>query len=480
MTTTGFNPDRLLSGINSKAEVKRPFAFPSNSTLVPKMVDGDVGLELEIEASTPFPSDGFITVQGKRSGARWNAITDGSLRGHAREFVLTTAAYLDELPELLNGLFSALEKHNVRIDNSNRCSTHVHVNMADKKINHLTSTILLWSIFESAIIRWCGEERVANHFCLSMKDATSVTSTWLSVLRGSNLNVVYGNNNLKYSALNIRPFPDRGSFEFRCGRGSDNAQYPLQYAYLVKAIVDEACGSYENPLLIANHLSEQGAASILQTVFNRYPSVLTTGLLSDIVGSNVEQFDSEALVNFRNVQALAYSHDWFSLLSEINRPFVPDPFKVKKRFSGSEVTMDEVLRGATWETSPSGPVRRTEEHVFISAPSGRSRATRATAPAPRSHAENPDLAPNELLLVVENGHRYYNMPPLVTGDDAGSRPRAAARPAGAPDRWHMEYFLWSELVEQGYFAEGDEPPSRVYLGRCFYLWDANRQRYFFG
>jgi hypothetical protein len=44
----------------------------------------------------------------------------------------------------------------------------------------------------------------------------------------------------------------------------------------------------------------------------------------------------------------------------------------------------------------------------------------------------------------------------------------------------MEYFLWSELVEQGYFAEGDEPPSRVYLGRCFYLWDANRQRYFFG
>lgn len=473
MPNTGFDPDKILQGINAKAETKQPFSFAPNTTLVPKMVDGDVGLELEIEATTPFPTDGFITVQGKRSGARWNAITDGSLRGHAREFVLTTAAYMDELPELLNGLFSELKKHNVRIENSNRCSTHVHVNMADKKINHLTSTILLWSIFEEAIIRWCGEERVTNHFCLSMKDASSVTSTWLSVLKGANLNVVYGNNNLKYSALNIRPFPDRGSFEFRCGRGSDDAQYPLQYAYLVKAIVDEACAVYENPLLIANHLSELGAASILQTVFNRYPSVLTTNLLSDIIGNNVEQFNAEALANFRHVQILAYSHDWFSLLQEIKRPFVPDPFKIKKK-RASEISRFEHLEVEPSTLNETGVRFRP---IRSSAGGFASASSRPSAPNARTMSENPELPPNVQLQVTTDAV-YFNAPPLITGQERG---RVVGTLRGFENnRVHARYFTIEELLEQGYLRSEAPLPRRIYLGRCYYILDTANNRYVYG
>lgn len=325
MSTIDF--DSLIDRANNKVN-RNPadkFGFTLNAPFVADAgLQGQVGLEIEVEAANRLPADGDIAAQGQITRARWVTHQDGSLRGVAREYVLSVPCTLDELSGLCEGLYDTFKKTGSTLDLSNRCSTHVHVNMSGRRINHVTSVLLLWSLFEESIIDWSGEERKTNHFCLSFKDSPQVYQAWRDVLlTGNSRNLTA--RNLKYSALNIMPLVTRGSVEFRCGRADNNPDFPVQFATLVASIVDHACEEYENPSLIANHISERGAYDIFTRVCERRPTVLMP-ISQSITGTDIQAFNKKAFEGFRRVQELCYVVNWNELLKEIKRPFVPNPF----------------------------------------------------------------------------------------------------------------------------------------------------------
>src|SRR5690606_13809698 len=141
---------------------------------------GKIGLELEIEARSNTPNDGHLErVVSPDTKARWVSVRDGSLRGdYAKEYILSKPINRNELEPMLGGLFDAFKEYRTQLNNSNRCSTHVHLNMTGKKINEVTSIICLWTVFEDALINFCGEQRVKNHFALSSSDVPATLAEW--------------------------------------------------------------------------------------------------------------------------------------------------------------------------------------------------------------------------------------------------------------------------------------------------------------
>jgi hypothetical protein len=196
---------------------------------------------------------------------------------------------------------------------------------------------MLWAVFEKSILEWCGEERKTNHFCLSFRDTEQVVEAWLSFLTGQGTGAI-GGRNLKYSALNVGPVLDRGSFEFRCGKAADKASDAISFALLCYYIVDYACTKFKDPRLLASVLSEHGAFPLLRDIFSKGDNkYLTDEMFNIIVGQDVAVFERDCMEGFRTVQALAYRPNWTILLKEIDRPFVPNPFSTKSKKSSIRI-----------------------------------------------------------------------------------------------------------------------------------------------
>ncbi len=302
--------------------------FTMNEPITNNQLVGTLGLELEMEAKNSLPADGYLeAIYGEKSKARWMGVKDGSLRGSSKEFILTAPCTRDELPVLVTGLFSVIGTHKTILDNSNRCSTHVHVNMKGRKINELTSIIALWATFETLLIEWCGVERKTNHFCLSMQDSPSVPMAWESLLR---YGAYPGDRNLKYSALNILPLWEKGSLEFRCGRAADSPAFPILWATFLDVMCEYAANTYKYPDRLAADLSERGGWNIFQALCATDDTLAT---FPDQVRGDLttDEFDLRCLHNFRSVQGFTLEYPWGRWLELIERPFVPNPFGTKKK-----------------------------------------------------------------------------------------------------------------------------------------------------
>lgn len=311
-------------------EVKKAVGIPGmkmNKPLIVSNFSMDIGLELEIEANrgTQLPRDHHLdVVRSKRSATSWRSVNDGSLRGEAREFILNQPCYVDEVPELVNGLFNVIQSQGSVIENSNRCSTHVHINMGNKTVNIITSVICLWGVFEQALIEYNGEERQSNHFCLSFKDSNSVLDAWNHFLRfGRSPGERAGN--IKYSALNILTLWQKGSLEFRCGKPSDEPTFPIKWATFIYKLARYAEAKYPNPAMIGYELSEQGAYKILIDMCQG--TDVLSGFAQEVLGNKDQAiFNAECLEGFRRVQSLAYGVPWELWMPHITKAYVPNPF----------------------------------------------------------------------------------------------------------------------------------------------------------
>lgn len=316
----------VYSKEHSPKEVKGVPNFEMNIPLVEASVQGDVGLELEMEANSPLPSDGDLE-KIMHKGSSWSSIRDGSLRGEfAREFVLARPCKIEGVRPMLEGLFKAIECKRSAVANSNRCSTHVHLNIQGLKINEITAFICLWTLFEDALIDWCGEERKSNHFTLSSKESQATLDAWESFLR-------YGqqpaDRHLKYSALNVLPIWNLGSVEVRCGGAADDAEKPILWATFLHNLLQQAKDVYSNILSIGQDTSERGAFTMLQEVCSRSGDL--EGFAEQVLGGkSIQEFNNTCLDSFRRCQSLAYGFPWEAWKELINRQYIPNPFSDKK------------------------------------------------------------------------------------------------------------------------------------------------------
>lgn len=326
MSSPLVSEDAFFSGYLADAKKIKgiPYLEMNCPLAPPNTFKGTIGMEIEVEGRR-LPRDGGITVSSPTTGAIWLGHEDHSLRGESREYVLSAPVTSDELEGMVEGLFEAFAVNNTKLINSNRCSTHVHINMNGKRINQVTSLLCLWACFEQYLIRWCGEERQSNHFCLSLSDAATLPNAWNLFLRTG---AREWPRDMKYSAINLLPLWDRGSVEFRCGAAADDPVKPVTWGLFLNRLVNFATTRYPNPRQIAYDLSERGGAAILEEIcgkqFHKFFKEVT-GLTA-----NTEAFNKGCMAGFRNVQSVAMGFPWDTWIEVIEREFIPNPFSKAK------------------------------------------------------------------------------------------------------------------------------------------------------
>lgn len=288
-----------------------------------KVAEGDIGLEIEVEG-TVFPktnewyddNDDFHQESDERIPKQWKYVEDGSLRGQDNaEYVLVNPIKFDEVPGALKDLWAMFEECGSVLDESNRTSVHVHLNVNEFHLNRLCSFIALYTAVEEVLTAWCGDHRVGNLFCLRAKDAPAILSKARSFLTTGLIS--YLDDGLHYSGLNLHAITKHGSIEIRTMRGVKDPEVIQTWVDILRRIYDMS-DAYEDPRAVCEMFSGGGSERFLRYVLgnNTDRVVQECGMSADEINNSVRQ-------GIRMAQRLCYCRDWSSFKPSKT---VADPF----------------------------------------------------------------------------------------------------------------------------------------------------------
>lgn len=224
-----------------------------------------VGLELEIEGWRSSQIGAAV------NGFAYHA--DNSLRNNGVEYV-TAPTRIKHLSALLGDFYSTFKVTDVNY--SERCSTHVHLNVCDMTLDQLACLCLVYQVFERMLFNFVGNDRDKNIFCVPWSQANVnvnlvdliKSGKWRDLQRWS-----------KYTALNLLPVQTQGTVEFRHLHGTCSIPTIMQWVNLIGCMREWAMAV---PLEEATHrVTELNTTSayeaLLQSVFGNFSRALEVG-----------------------------------------------------------------------------------------------------------------------------------------------------------------------------------------------------------
>lgn len=297
---------------------------------------GHVGLEVEIEgARLPRGLPGVGTV-----GKYWQYVRDGSLRGEdSGEYVLLKPIDFEEVDAALDELWGQFKEAKTRIDDSNRTSVHVHLNVLPFYQNRLVSLMSLWFIFEEVLSYWCGDARVGNLFCIRAKDGPAII-TQLKRFIETKGDFMLNADALHYSAFNAAAIYNLGSVEVRTLRGVKEPGPIKEWVQMLRKLYD-ASERYQDPRNIVEMFSLEGPADFFRSVFGELAETIVKG-----IDLTEDQFRNSLFEGMRFAQDLVYARDW----SDFNPKEVRvDPFGRKGKKTVEVGTIPEWTERLAWD-----------------------------------------------------------------------------------------------------------------------------------
>ena len=174
---------------------------------------GDFGVEIECEGANLVPVMSDI----------WNTVADGSLRG---AFPRESCEWVFQKPLGIKEAIAAIEllaKENEKatLNFSFRTSVHVHVNVQELTFSQYMAFLYAYLIVEEPMMRFCGQQRLGNRFCLRIQDAEGMLDyvEAMSDIGHAFIRNIY-EDKLRYASVNIAATKKYGSLEFRGMRGT--------------------------------------------------------------------------------------------------------------------------------------------------------------------------------------------------------------------------------------------------------------------
>lgn len=169
-----------------------------------KEVDGDVGIEIEMEGKALPPAP-----------LGWRHAEDGSLRGNALEYVLVSPVPEDKVEHYLKQLDQQFKNAGSTLIPSDRCGVHIHINVQNMTFRQVINYACLYLLFENPLIEWCGEDRVGNLFCLRAEDADAIMERLIHALPYGTFANSFHRDGYRYASVNFDAIGKYGSLEFR-------------------------------------------------------------------------------------------------------------------------------------------------------------------------------------------------------------------------------------------------------------------------
>jgi hypothetical protein len=276
--------------------------------------EGEVGIEIEVEGHNLELSDRTY----------WREEQDGSLRGVNVEYVLRKPLPRDQVLTSLRSLKANWIKNKSKTDDTERAGVHVHVNAQELNIEELGTFICLYYCFETLLMRFCGESREGNLFCLRIKDAEGPIHALDSCLELENLMHLH-TDQVRYSSLNLKALRQYGSLEFRGMRSTSVLKDIYTWVRILLRIKDAAI-RLQKPSRIAGRMSEDGVLHFMKEIFG------------DLTGELIKTdgYEREVYEDMRRVQSLIFHKGW-KKINEKDMPFGLKLGPVEKAIAGGRV-----------------------------------------------------------------------------------------------------------------------------------------------
>lgn len=288
-------------------------------TLGRKATKGDVGIEVELEASNTMPkSEDVIPPQ-------WVYHQDGSLRGYDNaEYVLAKPLPFDEVDKAIDDLWDVLKAKKVKLTPSNRTSVHVHLNVQDFFLNRLATFAGMYFCVEEILTEWCGEYRVGNLFCLRAKDAPAIITQLRRFIRSDMQTQI--RDNFHYAGFNANALHKFGSIEIRTLRGVMDPETIKMWVAILRRL-HTLSADFPDPREFVSMFSSLGPLEFYETLLGEH-----AGTVQAAIGWSNEQVRDSMYEGIRLAQDICYCRDWAKFQAiEVK----PDPFgrDVRKKAS---------------------------------------------------------------------------------------------------------------------------------------------------
>lgn len=204
-----------------------------------KLVNGDVGIEIEVEG-TRLPTQDNLTM--------WRVERDGSLRGNSSEYVLKGPMTIGRARAALNELDYVYNIKRTDVYDSVRAGVHVHINVQGLTIKQLFNYVVAYILLEETLVSWCGPSRKGNLFCLRTIDADYIVPFIKAALQNKRFNM-FNDDEIRYCSINLKALTNYGSLEFRAMHGTRDLSRVLCWTETLLNI-REVSKEYANPVQI--------------------------------------------------------------------------------------------------------------------------------------------------------------------------------------------------------------------------------------
>lgn len=249
--------------------------------------DGDVGIEIEVEGERLPLCEKY-----------WKNEEDGSLRGpETREYVLDRPMLLKDARIALKYLDAQYKANESVVYDSVRAGVHVHINVQKLNMIELYNFMTLYLILEEVLVKFCGEYREGNLFCLRACDADYLLRQLQNAAETRQFDALVSDQ-LRYASMNVKALGTYGSLEFRSMRGTRDLNLIYKWAEVLLGLREVAV-RYENPQKIIEGFSEGQAKGFLQAALGE-----------DAMLFACEGYERMLCDGMRRAQDVAYCVDW--------------------------------------------------------------------------------------------------------------------------------------------------------------------------
>lgn len=254
-----------------------------------KLTNGDLGIEIEVEGrNLPRPGD------------MWRCERDGSLRGdESMEYVLAKPSTIEQVTVALDNLDHSYVQTGSRVDESVRAGVHVHVNCQKLSMKQLYTFMVLYITLENVLLKFCGEWREGNLFCLRCQDAEYLLTRLIAATRNKDYVGEFQDNNVRYSSMNVKALGDYGSLEFRAMRSTRDLSLILTWAKMLLHL-REVSKRFVDPVEVVQKVSQLGGKAFLELCLGEHAKLF----------ANVKSVEELLFDGVRLSQCVAYCTDW--------------------------------------------------------------------------------------------------------------------------------------------------------------------------
>lgn len=311
--------------------------------------EGDIGIEIEVESTgdlLPAAPKGL-----------WTTHEEGSLRGHAKEYVTECPVYNDAKKyDIIKALTDRFHEGLVDLETS-RTSTHMHYNIQKWTFNQLYTLLCSYWLFENMLVKYMGgEHREGNHFCLRLEDAEDLSTSLIRDVRlKRHLESFYAHRELRYSAINLAAVPKFGSIEYRFMRCSVNGA-ELHHWTTVLARLTEMSKQFHSPAKLMDYAFQK--RDLKEELMGQF---FTPDVFRELTGKNKYWADSIDDASNR-ISEFAYCVNWDKL--EPDKPAGYNPFPNLEQVVVRPRRGEAALLPRGWRADPvDDPVANAVQHI---------------------------------------------------------------------------------------------------------------------